>query len=464
VSIRARIALFGAAVVALTVLLFGLVVYFPVERQLWAQQDQELRDRGRALAFRFESPIFRGGDITFRAPIQFDLRTSPEPFTEILNGAGTPLISTGLLNDTMPAIPSDVLRRASPDTLATITERDIALRVYVRQWNRPDLGLSGYVVAGRPDMAIAHLLATLRIFLIVGALLSLLAALAATLLVAGRALKPLVSMAGAAEEIGRTQDLSRRLPEHGADDEVGRLTTSFNKMLQQLQDAYSRLQGALAAQRRFVADASHELRTPLTTIRSNAGLMLKREDITVEDRHAALQDIADESERMSRLVQDLLMLARADAGYHLDRAPLDLRPVVQDVLRQAQKVHPTRVFELNDGVAAPVTGNSDALKQLLWILVDNAVKFTPDGGQVRVGLASQNGSVDLTVADQGPGIPEADRERIFERFVQADPARSSGGSGLGLAIAAWIVSEHGGTISAHNAERGAVFEVKLPSS
>jgi heavy metal sensor kinase len=464
VSIRARIALFGAAVVALTVLLFGLVVYFPVERQLWAQQDQELRDRGTALAFRFESPIFRGGDITFRAPIQFDLRTSPEPFTEILNGAGTPLISTGLLNDAMPTIPSDVLRQASPDTLATITEHDIAMRVYVRQWNRPDLGLGGYVVAGRPDMAIAHLLATLRIFLIVGALLSLLAALAATWLVAGRALKPLVSMAGAAEEIGRTQDLSRRLPEHGADDEVGRLTTSFNRMLQQLQDAYSRLQGALAAQRRFVADASHELRTPLTTIRSNAGLMLKREDITAEDRHAALQDIADESERMSRLVQDLLMLARADAGYHLDRAPIDIRPIVQDVYRQAQKLHPTRGLELTDSAAAAINGNSDALKQLVWILVDNAVKFTPEGGHVRLGLTTQNGHVHLTVADEGPGIPETDRERIFQRFYQADPARASDGSGLGLAIAHWIAVEHGGTISARNGERGAVFEVELPTS
>jgi len=271
-------------------------------------------------------------------------------------------------------------------------------------------------------------------------------------------------MAAAAEEIGRTQDLSRRLPQHGPDDEVGRLTKSFNHMLRQLQDAYSRLQGALAAQRRFVADASHELRTPLTTIRSNAGLMLKREDITAEDRHAALQDIADESERMSRLVQDLLMLARADAGYHLDRTPLDLRPIVQDVLRQAQTVHPTRAFELNDGVAASITGNPDALKQLLWILVDNAVKFTPEGGHVRVGLASENGVVGLTVADEGPGIPEAERERIFERFFQADPARSSGGSGLGLAIAQWIVSEHGGKISAHNGEHGAVFEVRLPTS
>ena len=459
-SIRARVALFGGTVVALAVLLFGLVVYFPVKAQLEGQMDSELSQQAARFARNLHPGVI---------PVPFgreDLRTSSNVFAEILDGSGTPIDSTGTLNGADPKIPGYLIQAASPTRLArdTINVQGVSLRVYVGQWVRPDQGVSYYFVVGRPMAAVTHQLAMLRLFLLAGALLSLIGALAATWIVTGRALRPLEQMAEAAEQIGRTQDLSRRLPEHGADDEVGRLTASFNRMLQQLQDAYSRLQGALAAQRRFVADASHELRTPLTTIRSNAGLILKREDITAEDRHAALQDIADESERMSRLVQDLLMLARADAGYHLDRAPLDLRPVVQDVLRQAQKVHPTRVFEVNDGVAAPVTGNSDALKQLVWILVDNAVKFTPDGGLVRVGLASQNGSVDLTVADQGPGIPEADRERIFERFVQADPARSSGGSGLGLAIAAWIVSEHGGTISAHNAERGAVFEVKLPSS
>lgn len=466
-SIRARIALFGGAVVALTVLLFGLVVYFPVERQLRQQQDQELIQRTNTWATRAEVALFTGGPIRVGPRLAADLKKSPEPFTEILDQSGTPLFATGVLDNEYPTIPPDVLTRTSPESgrLDNVSEHGTTLRVYVRQFRTlPDFALIGYIAAGRPESGILNLLTILRIFLIVGALLSLLAALAATWLVAGRALKPLISMASAAEEIGRTQDLSRRLPAHGPDDEVGRLTASFNRMLRQLQDAYSRLQDALAAQRRFVADASHELRTPLTTIRSNAGLILKRDDITAEDRHAALQDIADESERMSRLVQDLLMLARADAGYHLDRAPLDVRPIVQDVLRQAQRLHPTRALELNDGAAAPINGNADALKQLLWILVDNAVKFTPDGGHVRLGLTSDGGSVHLTVADEGPGIPEADRERIFQRFFQADPARAGGGSGLGLAIAQWIAGEHGGRISARNGERGAVLDVELPSS
>lgn len=464
--IRARIALFGGGVVALTVLLFGLVVYFPVERQLQAQQNQDLIQRSNIMATQAEVALFHGGPILVPPRFPVDLKNSPELFAEILDTNGVPVWSNGVLDNEFPSVPDSVLHKTAPEHghLEEITEHGTTLRIYVRQFRGPDLALAGYIVAGRPVAGIANLLTTLRIFLIAGALLSLLAALAATWLVAGRALKPLVTMAGAAEEIGRTQDLSRRLPEHGPDDEVGRLTGSFNHMLQQLQDAYSRLQGALAAQRRFVADASHELRTPLTTIRSNAGLILKRDDITAEDRHAALQDIADESERMSRLVQDLLMLARADAGYHLDRAPLDIRPIVQDVCRQAQKLHPTRSLELTYGAPASVNGNSDALKQLLWILLDNAVKFTPDGGHVRLGLRSENGRVHLTVADEGPGIPEADRERIFQRFYQADPARAGGGSGLGLAIARWIASEHEGTISARNGDRGAIFQVELPVS
>jgi len=466
VSIRARIALFGGTVVALAVLLFGLVVYFPVKARLEDQLNSELSQQATGIARQLHRPGFLGQP-AIRVPFgPQDLRKSSESFVEILDSSGTPVDSTGKLDGVDPVIPAALLQATSPTNVVpgTVKENDVTLRVYVGQWARPDLSLAGYFVVGRPMTGIARQLTVLRLFLLAGALLSLVAALAATWILTGRALRPLERMAHAAEEIGQTQDLSRRLPSGNSNDEVGRLTTSFNRMLQQLQDAYSRLQGALAAQRRFVADASHELRTPLTTIRSNAGLMLKREDITAEDRHAALQDIADESERMSRLVQDLLMLARADAGYHLDRATLDIRPIVQDVYRQAQKLHPTRGLELSDNGAASINGNSDALKQLVWILVDNAVKFTPDGGHVRMGLNSENGHVHLTVADEGPGIPEADRERIFQRFYQADPARASDGSGLGLAIAQWIAVEHGGTISARNGERGALFEVELPTS
>jgi signal transduction histidine kinase len=234
-------------------------------------------------------------------------------------------------------------------------------------------------------------------------------------------------------------------------------------MLRQLEDAYHRLQSALIAQRRFVADASHELRTPLTTIRGNVGLLLKREDITTDDRLAALNDIAGESERMSRMVQDLLTLARADAGYHLDKAPIDLLPIMQEVTRQAQTLQPLRRIELLDSWPVPVQGNADAIKQLLWILIDNAFKHTHEGGRIHLRLENGRQVARLMVADDGPGIPAEDLERVFERFYQSDASRSGEGTGLGLAIARWIAKEHGGQVTAGNDPRGgAAFTVELP--
>jgi len=295
------------------------------------------------------------------------------------------------------------------------------MRVYVRQLASAT-GPAGYLVVGKSLSGIESQLSGLRLFLVAGGLLSLIAAGAVSWLVAGRALRPLDAMASTAEDIGRTQDLSRRLPENAPDDEVGRLQKSFNQMLRQLEDAYHRLQAALVAQRRFVADASHELRTPLTTIRGNVGLLLKRDDITADDRVAALHDIAGESERMSRMVQDLLTLARADAGYHLDKTLVDLMPIVQEVTRQAQILQPSRRIELLDGVPAPMLGNTDAIKQLLWILVDNAFKHTQEDGRIELRLENGNRAVRLAVADDGPGIPQEDLERIFERFYQSDAA------------------------------------------
>jgi signal transduction histidine kinase len=190
---------------------------------------------------------------------------------------------------------------------------------------------------------------------------------------------------------------------------------------------------------------------------------LKRDDITSEDRVAALNDIAGESERMSRMVQDLLTLARADAGYHLEKEPVDLRPIVQDVSRQAQTLQPTRRIELLDGQPALIRGNADAIKQLLWILIDNAFRHTSQDGQISVTLQAGRESAALRVSDNGPGIPNDDLERIFERFYQSDASRADEGTGLGLAIARWIAQEHGGRISAANNPRGgAAFTVVLP--
>jgi two-component system OmpR family sensor kinase len=465
IPIRERIALFGAAVVAMTVVIFSVIVYAAVDNSLVSQQDGSLQRGGD----RNWTILQYGGRFApGRNPFQTDLNSSTEPFYEVFDSQGTPLGASAFVNGLLPQFPSDTFQgvRTSRGVIKTMqVTNGPVVRAYVRAWNRPEFESGGYLVYGQSISSIEAQLDTLRLYLIAGVLLSLLCAALASWLVAGRALRPLDEMATTAEDIGRTQDLSRRLPAMPVNDEVGRLQRSFNQMLRQLEDAYLRLRSALTAQRRFVADASHELRTPLTTIRGNVGLLLKRDDISGEDRSAALEDIASESERMSRMVQDLLTLARADAGYHLEKFPLDLRPIVEDVSRQAQKLEPSRRVELLDGQPSLVTGNADAIKQLLWILIDNAFKHTGEGGHVEVQLQPGSQWTSLVVSDDGPGIPQQDLERIFERFYQSDAARTGEGTGLGLAIARWIAREHGGRVYAtNNPQGGARFTVELPAA
>jgi signal transduction histidine kinase len=167
---------------------------------------------------------------------------------------------------------------------------------------------------------------------------------------------------------------------------------------------------------------------------------------------------------MSRLVQDLLVLARADGGVEVDRTALDLTSVVGDVVGQARRLYAHRQVRA-DLQPATVDGNADALRQMLWILLDNAFSHTGDGGQIRIVLETIGARVRMTVADDGEGIPEGTEERIFERFFQADASRARSGAGLGLSIARWLVEQHGGSISASNNEGGgAIFSVELPSA
>jgi signal transduction histidine kinase len=231
-----------------------------------------------------------------------------------------------------------------------------------------------------------------------------------------------------------------------------------------LQASFNRVEGALAAQRRFVADASHELRTPLTVVRGNLDL-LALNATTCEHGSEPLADARAETERMGRLVSDLLLLAQADAGQHLTLSQVDLPAVLHDAFRAARFFRDDVELTLGDMPDnARIMGDADRLKQVLLILLDNALKYTPAGG--RVSLSAQtvpNGGVALTVSDTGPGIPAAEREHIFERFARVDPTRRAGGSGLGLAIARWIVAEHRGTLRVDDAPGGgSTFSIWLP--
>jgi signal transduction histidine kinase len=455
-SLRLRLALFGVGVVALTLVIFGGLLYSLFARGVNTNQDDALRTRAHeaVAALSASSAV----DLGPRAPLApADLKNSTDIFVEVLAPDGSFVYSTAQLNGAPPAVPPALLSQAAAARGSFVTEA-IASGAGLRLYALPFTG--GYVVTGQSTRVPQSNLSGIVGFLVISGVPTLLAALAASWLVAGRALKPLKDVAGAADEIGRTRDFGRRLPSHRSRDEVALLSTSFNRMLEQLQDSFE-------SQRRFIADASHELRTPLTTIQGNAGLLAHGPPIAEAVQRAAATDIAEESERMSRLVDRLLTLARADSGLRLELAPVDLSPVVVDVTRQAAAVHPERRFEVKV-VDVRVAGDEDALRQLLWILIDNALRYAR--AAITVDLGVDSGWARLMVGDDGPGIPTGDRERVFERFFKADaartgagPATTAHGAGLGLSIARWITEQHGGRIIAdRSAAGGAGLYVDLP--
>jgi two-component system, OmpR family, sensor kinase len=224
------------------------------------------------------------------------------------------------------------------------------------------------------------------------------------------------------------------------------------------------LEAAYTAQRRFVADASHELRAPLTTIRGNLEFVRRARDLPAQTRDEALVDALAESERMTRLVDDLLALARADAGQALDMRPVALHELLADLRQEVAARAGERELCLERLDEAWVWGDPDRLKQVALILVDNALRYTPAGGTVTLSLVAGDGRATLRVADTGIGIDPEDRPHIFDRFYRADKARArdEAGAGLGLAIAAAIVDQHEGSIEVESAPgAGSIFAVHL---
>lgn len=274
-------------------------------------------------------------------------------------------------------------------------------------------------------------------------------------LISPRLFRPLEEIARLAGQISRADDLSRRLPDTGRDDEIGQLTLALNQTLAHLEELFT-------AQQRFLADVSHELRTPLTTIRGNVDLMRRMGGAD----EVSLDDIEAELERMTRLVNDLLLLARADVGsLPVITEIVELDTLLLDVYRQVKALPPKVEVRLEEVDQVQVAGDSDRLKQLILNLVDNAVKYTPAGGQVFLGLRKNGGYAELTVRDTGIGIPEEDIPFIFDRFYRVDKARTRahGGSGLGLSIARWIVDVHKGTLDVESQlGKGTTFIVRLP--
>jgi signal transduction histidine kinase len=293
--------------------------------------------------------------------------------------------------------------------------------------------------------------------MLVGIPIVLILAAAGGLWLATVGLRPLADMARQATDLPASGGASLGGDERS--DEIGQLARAFNGLL-------ARLRAVLQTQRTFMADASHELRTPVSVIRAAADVALSREHRAESEYRGTLAIIDSEARRLSRLVADMLVLARADAGgYPLRPVDLYLDEIVSECRRAVEVVAAERGVTIEAGrpPEVPFRGDEDLLRQLVLNVLQNAVQHTPAGGVVSIEMTRSGSGICIRVADSGPGIPAADRDRIFDRFVQLDAARRGGGAGLGLPIARWIAEAHRGTlVLEESGPQGSRFCVNLP--
>jgi two-component system, OmpR family, sensor kinase len=328
----------------------------------------------------------------------------------------------------------------------------------------PVAGAVAFVQYGKPERSVERTVARVRVFLALGVLGGTLLAFLAGLWVARRAMRPIAGLTRAAREVARTRDPDVTLPRPDANDEVADLAVTLEDMLRELGAARSETEAALLRQREFVADASHELRTPLTSILAN--LELLEAELGGEQREIAGSALRS-SRRMRRLVADLLLLARADAGREARREPVDLAAVAREAASEAEVVASDHPLSLDLPGEVVVHGTRDDLHRMALNLLENAYLHTPAGTPVTLAVRQEDGSAVLELADRGPGVAPANRERVFERFTRGAGDASPGGSrsGLGLSIVRAVADAHGGSVSLDDAEGGgARFVVRLPLS
>ncbi|GAB4430293.1 MAG: hypothetical protein OHK0015_15270 [Chloroflexi bacterium OHK40] len=470
-SLRLRLALWCAALCALVLLVVGTLAYAVHSRGQYDDLDRILiTSAGHAVAeatVMDEPPHLAQSSGGFAVVLRL---YGPDAALreDTPNGELAPQIDpqavlaapAGPAYDRLaPLAPLTPPEQPSGSAFGTVTSGGERWRAFVLPLRSSDGTLSGYVEAVSPLGRLDAGIATFRMMLFSLGALGLAVALLAGLIVAGQALHPVTHMVATARAITASRDLSRRIPEPRQQDELGTLATTFNTMLASIEQAYR-------AQQRFVADASHELRAPLTAIQGNLELLRRRPELPSEERIEALDEAARETDRLTRLVADLLALARADAGISIRRDAVDLDAVVLDTFQTGRTLAKGRVLQLDPFEPVRACGDEDRLRQLVLILLDNAVKYTPPSGTVTVGLRQAGDRAEIRVCDTGVGIAPDDLPHVFERFYRADPARGRdpGGTGLGLPIAQWIVAQHEGTIDIASAPgQGTQVVVHLPA-
>jgi len=466
-SIRLRLTFWYVGVLTAILIVFSAVIYTFLSFSLLDEVDKTLRARADQVGAGIVAQndpltVLRTGLIDLP---ELDIFSTPAVYVQVIRGDGSVAARSQNLGTQRLPLDADLLaiNMGSQPALKTIVlESSVRLRLV----SVPILVTGQVVGAVQVGQSLTNVDATLErvlVLLMGGTVVTVVVAGGVGFLMSWLALRPIDRITQTAGRIARAQDLGRRLPVPKTDDEVGRLVSTFNAMLERLDRFFQ-------AQQRLGADVSHELRTPLTTIRGNVDLLRRGAADDPVERAVALDAIEGEIDRMNRLVADLLLLAQADTGMKLEMQSVELDTLILQVYRQAQLMSAAR-FPTGERVAirlghedqAMVEGDPDRLKQLLLNLVDNALKYTPPGGIITLSLYRDQAGVRVSVEDTGVGVPPDVLPHIFDRFYRAQ-REGRKGVGLGLSIARWIAEAHDAQLSVESqVNQGTTFTLWLPT-
>jgi two-component system OmpR family sensor kinase len=478
-TLRARLTFWYSLILAVFLLMFSLTSYLLFSRAADRRTDADLADIGNSFLVTFQDelkdPDNSGGlqDAARQATLEHRVR---DTVFFILDPEGEIAFNSGTVPPSSPSVDSMVTRALtwsgfqsfvaaasqSDRTFQTIAADKGGFRTYARRFSLD--GRAWSLVVLRSLHPQRELLEQIRLTFAWLIPLGVLLAGVGGYFLARKSLAPVAAMGAQVERISAA-NLHERLAVRNATDELGRLARTFNELLDRLDQTFER-------QRRFISDASHELRTPISILRGEAEVALSQAERSPEEYRESLAVLYEEAQRLANIVEDLFTLTRADAGeYRLTRSDFYLDELAVDCVRATRTLAQAKNISLA-AVAPhemPVRADEDLLRRMILNLLDNAIKYTPEGGSVTVTCSAAPDGYDLSVTDSGPGIPVEMQSRIFERFFRVDRARSrtgrDGGAGLGLSIARWIAEAHlGRLVLARSDATGSEFRAHIPTS
>jgi two-component system OmpR family sensor kinase len=456
--VRIRLGIFSGALTAVILIAFAVVVGRLVENRIQSDFRDEVRDTAAALSLNIIITASPDG-LRYSGPDLEELAMANNAAIRVVDADGNP---TPFASKDAPALgePGDGTVRDAKEPHLRVADQQIR---FTRGFTPPL-----FVQYAQSQTGLEKTIERLWLFLGGGVLIGTLLAFFAGMTVARRAMQPIANLTGTARTIARTRDPSMRIAEPESDDEVAELARTLDEMLRELDAARTETEQTIQRQREFVADASHELRTPLTSILANLELLEGGLGPDTEDELAATRSALRSSKRMSRLVGDLLILARADAGRRGATTPCDLSAIVCEAVEEVRPVAGERSITAEVEAGARLEGSADDLHRMVLNLLDNAVRHTPEESSIELSLRREGAEAVLEVSDDGPGLPEEMREQVFDRFVRGSgPTDRHGekgdGTGLGLAIVRAVADAHGGWVEAGASDAGgARFIARLP--